>query len=222
MLAGRCTWGGTRRDAMDPLRAGPEGAWRMIRHGTGRVAVAHPRLPHPDVPGASGNRGSAQPRTHEPIWLPAASVETLSSGGQVRTAVHDPSAASLRRVCVGRVPRLQQYYQRTPDARPAALRFPSLGGTSGCPASLPPGQRGARTETSPPSDPCLHAPPPTPAEFSAACLPCHSVGFRDEKRGSITRPARLPVYASQTAYAHATLGSGLSTLAGQDSHLLGR
>ena len=49
------------------------------------------------------------------------------------------SAASLRRVPVGRVPRLQRYYQRTPTSRRPSRRtsFPSLGGTTRLPCSLP-------------------------------------------------------------------------------------
>ena len=49
------------------------------------------------------------------------------------------SAASLRRVPVGRVPRLHQYYQRTPTSRRPSRRtsFPSLGGTTRLPCSLP-------------------------------------------------------------------------------------
>ena len=68
-------------------------------------------------------------------------------------------------------------------------------------------------------DPCPHAPLSDPGGTASArpsrrrdgafrC--CHSVGFRDVHgfRGSITQPARLPVYASQPASppVHATLG----------------
>ena len=70
-------------------------------------------------------------------------------------------------------------------------------------------------------DPCPHAPLSDPGgtgrarpsrRASGAFRSCHSVGFRDVYgfRGSITRPARLPVYASQPGSPpdHATLGSG--------------
>jgi len=54
-----------------------------------------------------------------------------------RRRVDDSALPSLPRVLVARVPRLPRYYEelRRPNAHPAALRFPSLGGTDRC-ASL--------------------------------------------------------------------------------------
>ena len=71
------------------------------------------------------------------------------------------------------------------------------------------------------------AEPPAPGHLGAAMMPAALVtasAVRDvyEFRGSITRPARLPVYASQTASPLPTQHSvpaGWPTLAGQDSHL---
>ena len=77
-------------------------------------------------------------------------------------------------------------------------------------------------------DPCLHAPLSDPGGTACArpsrrrdgaFRSCHSVGFRDVYgfRGSITQPARLPVYASQPGSppVHATLGSGWSVNLGR-------
>ena len=77
-------------------------------------------------------------------------------------------------------------------------------------------------------DPCLHAPLSDPGGTACArpsrrrdgaFRSCHSVGFRDVYgfRGSITQPARLPVYASQPGSPplHATLGSGWSVYLGR-------
>ena len=77
-------------------------------------------------------------------------------------------------------------------------------------------------------DPCLHAPLSDPGGTASArpsrrrdgaFRSCHSVGFRDVYgfRGSITQPARLPVYASQPGSppVHATLGSGWSVNLGR-------
>ena len=150
------------------------------------------------------------------------------------------------------------------DARPAALRSPSLGGTTRLTGSLP--QHGpcsrARAHfyrgrpcrvlrwkrrdrpghwAQVPGRPLPACPALRPRRnrtrqtgsrrpsrrADGAFHSCHSVGFRDVCgfRGSITRPARLPVYASQTASPLPTQHSvpaGWSTLAGRDSHPLGR
>ena len=132
------------------------------------------------------------------------------------------------------------------DPRPAALRFLRLAVPRGCPVRsrgsgpLPgPGllfiaavRAASPVETSRPprflGDPCLHAPLSDPGGTAcarpsrrrdAAFRSCHSVGFRDVYgfRGSITQPARLPVYASQPGSppVHATLGSGWSVNLGR-------
>ena len=162
----------------------------------------------------------------------------------VTTDTAPPATATL-----GRVPRLRQYYQRTPTSRRPSRRAsfsfawryhrspcfaPSGGGTSrGRDCCLPrpsvPPLRGRRRDL-PGSwaTPARMPRSPTPAEprtpdrrgaRGGAFRSCHSVGFRDAYgfRGSITRPARLPVYASQPGSppVHATLGSGWSVNLGR-------
>ncbi len=119
------------------------------------------------------------------------------------------SAASLRRVPVGRVPRLQQYYQRTPTSRRPSRRTSSSFAWRylRLPCSLPqhgpyprawaacsavPAPRTPSETSRPPrflGDPCLHAPLSDPGgtgrarpsrRADGAFHSCHSVGFRDE------------------------------------------
>ena len=110
---------------------------------------------------------------------------------------------------------------------PCALFAPAGAGRAGGPGLLfiAAAHAASPVETTRPprflGDPCPHAPLSDPGgagharpsrRAGGAFRPCDSVGLRDVYafRGSITRPAGLPVYASQPGSPphHATLGSG--------------